>query len=146
MQIVRGLEALPLPDEPSVVTVGFFDGVHLGHQAVLAHTVACARERGIGSVAITFDRHPREILTPGHEPRLLTTVERKASLIEASGIDILVVLAFTSAFSRIPAEDFVRDVLVGGSRATRGGGRQPFGYRAAGTMERLPAAGRAPRG
>jgi riboflavin kinase/FMN adenylyltransferase len=65
VQIVRGLKSLPLPDEPSVVTVGFFDGVHLGHQAVLARTVACARDRGVRSVAITFDRHPREILTPG---------------------------------------------------------------------------------
>ncbi len=78
MRTVHGLEALPLSDEPSVVTVGFFDGVHLGHQEVLARTVACARERGVRSVAITFDRHPREILTPGNEPRLLTTVERKA--------------------------------------------------------------------
>ena len=143
MQIVRGLEALPLPDAPSVVTVGFFDGVHLGHQAVLARTVARARERGVASVAITFDRHPREILTPGNEPRLLTTVERKASLIEASGIDVLVVLAFTSAFSRIPAQDFVRDVLVGGVHAAHAvmGQNFTFGFKAAGTIDTLPGMG-----
>lgn len=143
MQIVRGLEALPLPHEPSVVTVGFFDGVHLGHQAVLARTVARAREHGTGSVAITFDRHPREILTPGNEPRLLTTVERKASLIEASGIDVLAVLAFTSEFSRIPAEDFVRDVLVGGVHASHAvmGENFTFGHKAAGTVGTLPAMG-----
>jgi riboflavin kinase/FMN adenylyltransferase len=134
---------MPLPDEPSVVTVGFFDGVHLGHQAVLARTVACARERGIGSVAITFDRHPREILTPGNEPRLLTTVERKASLIDRAGIDTLVVLAFTSEFSRIPADDFVRDVLVGGVHASHAvmGGNFTFGFKAAGTVETLPGMG-----
>ena len=143
MQIVRGLESLPLPDEPSVVTVGFFDGVHLGHQAVLARTVACARDRGTRSVAITFDRHPREILTPGDEPRLLTTVERKASLIERGGIDVLLVLAFTAEFSRISAEDFVRDVLVGGVHAVHAviGENFTFGFKAAGTIATLPAMG-----
>ncbi len=89
MRIVEGIERLPLPEGPSVVTVGFFDGVHLGHRAVFARTVEAARERGVRSVAVTFDRHPREVLTPGSEPRLLTTVERRASLIEATGIDEL---------------------------------------------------------
>ena len=143
MRVVHGLESLPLPDEPTVVTVGFFDGVHLGHRAVLARTVASARERGVGSVAITFDRHPREVLTPGKEPRLLTTVERKASLIEHTGIQTLVVLAFTPEFSRIPAEDFVRDVLVGGVHARHAvmGANFTFGFKAAGTVETLPAMG-----
>jgi riboflavin kinase / FMN adenylyltransferase len=126
-----------------VATVGFFDGVHLGHRAVLDRTVEAARERGVRSVAVTFDRHPREILTPGREPRLLTTVERKASLIEASGIDVLVVLAFTDGFSRVPAEDFVRDVLVRGLHGvhTVVGVNFTFGHRAAGTVERLPEKG-----
>jgi riboflavin kinase / FMN adenylyltransferase len=139
MEIVRGLEALPLPEGPSVVTVGFFDGVHLGHQEVLRRTVHAATEREARSVAVTFDRHPREILTPGSEPRLLTTVERKASLIEASGIDALVVLAFTREFSQIAAEDFVRDVLVGGLHAlhARVGANFTFGHRAAGTVATL---------
>jgi riboflavin kinase / FMN adenylyltransferase len=143
VRVVHGLESLPLPEEPSVVTVGFFDGVHLGHQAVLARTVDRARERGLSSVAITFDRHPREVLTPGNEPRLLTTVERKASLIEGSGIQTLVVLAFTPEFSRIPAEDFVRDVLVGGVHAQHAvmGANFTFGFKAAGTIETLPAMG-----
>lgn len=143
MEIVRGLEALPLSVEPSVVTVGFFDGVHLGHQQVFATTVKRARERGIRSVAVTFDRHPREVLTPGQEPRLLTTVERKASLIEAMGVDVLVVLPFTAAFSRVPAEDFVRDVLVRGIHAVHAamGANFTFGFKAAGTVETLPAMG-----
>ena len=94
MEIVSGIGRLPLPDQPCVVTVGFFDGVHLGHQAVFARTVEEAEARDIPSVAVTFDRHPREILTPGSEPRLLTTVERRARLIERTGIDTLVVLAF----------------------------------------------------
>lgn len=143
MEIVRGLDRLPLSDEPAVVTVGFFDGVHLGHRAVVARTVEAARERGARSVAVTFDRHPREILTPGQEPRLLTTVERKARLLEGTGIDVLVVLGFTEAFSRVTAEDFVRDVLVGGLHAVHAvmGANFTFGHRAAGTVDRLPELG-----
>jgi riboflavin kinase/FMN adenylyltransferase len=98
-------------------------------------------------VAITFDRHPREILSPGREPRLLTTVERKASLIDALGIDTLVVLEFTTAFSQVAAEDFVADVLVGGVHAVHAvmGANFTFGYKAAGTIATLPEMG-APHG
>jgi riboflavin kinase/FMN adenylyltransferase len=143
MDIVRGLEALPLRAGPSVVTVGFFDGVHLGHGEVIHRTVEAAKERDAGSVAVTFDRHPREILTPGEEPRLLTTVERKASLIEACGIDVMVVLEFTKRFSEILAEDFVRDVLIGGLHAVhaRVGANFTFGHRAAGTVATLREVG-----
>jgi riboflavin kinase / FMN adenylyltransferase len=143
MDIVRGLEALPLPDGPSVVTVGFFDGVHLGHREVLRRTVESAREREARSVAVTFDRHPRETLTPGQEPRLLTTLERKASLIDACGIDVMVVLGFTKEFSQVSAEAFVRDVLVGGLHAVdaRVGAHFTFGHRAAGTVATLREVG-----
>jgi riboflavin kinase/FMN adenylyltransferase len=105
--------------------------------------VDAAAERGARSVAVTFDRHPREVLTPGKEPRLLTTVERKAAVIEETGIDVLVVLAFTPAFSRVPAEDFVRDVLVGGLHAVHAvmGANFTFGHMAAGNVETLPALG-----
>jgi len=143
VDVVHGREALPLDDVASVATVGFFDGVHLGHQAVLARAVEAARERGIRSVAITFDRHPREVLTPGSEPRLLTTVERKASLVEAAGIDALVVLPFDRDFSLIPAESFVEDTLVGGAHARHAvmGANFTFGFKARGTMETLPELG-----
>ncbi len=143
MDIVRGLQHLPLPDGPSVVTIGFFDGVHLGHQEVMGRTVEAAEERDARSVAVTFDRHPREILTPGEEPRLLTTVERKASLIAACGVDVLVVLEFTEEFSQISAEDFVRDVLVGELHAVhaRVGANFTFGHRAAGNVEALREVG-----
>jgi riboflavin kinase/FMN adenylyltransferase len=143
MRIVEGIERLPLQESPSVVTVGFFDGVHLGHRAVFARTVEAARERGVRSVAVTFDRHPREVLTPGSEPRLLTTVERRASLIEATGIDELVVLSFTKEFSQIPAEGFVERVLVNGVHGVHAvmGRNFTFGHRAAGTIDNLPELG-----
>lgn len=139
MEPVRGLGALPPPDGPTVVTVGFFDGVHVGHQTVLRRAVAEAARLGLRSVAVTFDRHPREILTPGREPRLLTTVERKADLIAATGIDMVVVLEFTQAFSRWPAEDFVTRVLVDGLRVRHAvvGADFTFGFEALGTPEML---------
>ncbi|HEX5937347.1 MAG TPA: bifunctional riboflavin kinase/FAD synthetase [Actinomycetota bacterium] len=143
MDVVRGLDALPLAEGPSVVTIGFFDGVHLGHRSLLSQTADAARERDARSVAVTFDRHPREILTPGEEPRLLTTVERKASLIAATGIDVLVVLEFTESFSRIAAEDFVRDVLIDGIHVVhvRVGPGFNFGHRAAGSIATLREVG-----
>ena len=143
MDVIHGIGSLPLPDGPRVATVGFFDGVHRGHRQVLGTVVERARDRGVRSVAITFDRHPREVLSPGDEPRLLTTVDRKAALIEATGIDELVVLAFDRDFSLIPAEDFVRDVLVDGVHAVHAamGANFTFGFRALGTMGNLPVLG-----
>jgi riboflavin kinase / FMN adenylyltransferase len=139
MERLHGLDALPVDAERTVITVGFFDGVHLGHRAVLGRTFDAARERGLPSVAVTFDRHPREVLTPGREPRLLTTVDRKAALIEETGIDTLLVLEFTEDFSRWPAERFVSEVLLGGLHADHCvmGANFTFGHKAAGTVELL---------
>lgn len=143
MERLHGLDALPLSAERTVVTVGFFDGVHLGHRSVLGRTVESARRLGLPSVAVTFDRHPREVLTPGKEPRLLTTVDRKAALIEETGIETLLVLEFTQEFSRWPADAFVSRVLVDGLHAAHCamGANFTFGHRAAGTVELLIEAG-----
>jgi riboflavin kinase/FMN adenylyltransferase len=143
VDVYRGLASLPVPDGPRVATVGFFDGVHLGHRRVLRTVVDRASERGARSVAVTFDRHPREVLAPGSEPRLLTSVERKAELIASMGIDELVVLAFDRDFSLIRAEDFVRDVLADGVHAVHVamGANFTFGFRALGTMGTLPILG-----
>jgi riboflavin kinase/FMN adenylyltransferase len=136
---VHGLGALPIAAEATVVTVGFFDGVHLGHQVVLEATVAAARARELPAVAVTFDRHPREILTPGREPRLLTTVERKAILIEQTGIDVLVVLEFTDELSRWAPVRFMTEVLRDGLHARHCvmGANFTFGHRARGTVDLL---------
>ncbi|MGQ0668766.1 MAG: bifunctional riboflavin kinase/FAD synthetase [Actinomycetota bacterium] len=143
MELLQGIASLPAAAGPSVVTVGFFDGVHRGHRAVFRRTVEVAVERGAMPVAVTFDRHPREILTPGREPRLLTTVKRKAGLIEATGIQALLVLEFTEEFSRWSAEEFVRRVLLEGLHADHAvvGANFTFGHRAAGNLEVLQALG-----
>ncbi len=143
MEVRHGLESLPIGDGATVMTVGFFDGVHLGHQAVFRRTVQVARERGLRSVVVTFDRHPRETLTPGREPKLLTTPDRKARLIEAAGVDVLLVLRFDRAFSLVPAEEFVRRVLAEGLHAEHVvvGANFTFGHEARGTVETLRTLG-----
>jgi len=143
VELRHGLESLPIGDGATVVTVGFFDGVHLGHQAVFRRTVEVARERGLRSAVVTFDRHPRETLTPGREPKLLTTPDRKARLIEAAGVDVLLVLRFDRAFSLLSAEEFVRRVLAEGLHAKHVvvGANFTFGHEARGTVETLRTLG-----
>src|SRR5690348_15170274 len=132
MDVVRGIEALPLDRGPTAVTIGFFDGVHLGHRKVIGRTVEIARERGLHPVAVTFDRHPREVFAPGTQPKLLTTIERRASLIAELGVETLLVLAFTEDFSRWSPEVFVDRVLVDGLEAAEVvvGANFTFGYKA----------------
>lgn len=99
-------------DDRSVVTVGTFDGVHLGHQALIRYVLERARLRGGPGVAVTFDPHPREVVH-GEAVPLLTTVEERARIFEALGLDRFIVIPFTKAFSKLRGEEFVRDVLVG---------------------------------
>ena len=147
MEVVRGISALPLPSGPAVVTIGMFDGVHRGHQAVIGRAVEAARERDVAATAVTFDRHPREVVTPGREPRLLTTLEGRIELIGRLGVDTLLVVEFTEEFSRISAEEFIRVVLAEGLHARHVviGTNFTFGYRAGGNVHLLtelaPSAG-----
>lgn len=99
-------------DETSVLTVGTFDGVHIGHQAILTYLVRRAEERGGTSVVLSFDPHPREVVS-GTSMSLLTTIEERADAVAALGIDRFVILPFTEAFSRLSAEAFVEDILIG---------------------------------
>ena len=95
-----------------VVTIGNFDGVHLGHQRVLARTIQEARARGARSVAFTFEPHPVKVLNPVRDLRLIYPYDEKARLLAATGIDDIVLWTFDRALAATPAEDFVRDVLV----------------------------------
>lgn len=92
----------------AVATVGVFDGVHIGHRALIGAVVSKARKEGAKSMVITFDKHPREVLNiDGYCPEMLTTLEQRLSLIAALGVDICVVLPFTEALSRLTARDFM---------------------------------------
>jgi riboflavin kinase / FMN adenylyltransferase len=139
MDVVSGIASLPLDAERTVATVGFFDGVHLGHRAVLQRAVGVATERALPSVAVTFDRHPREVISPETAPRLLTTMERKAALIEELGLDVLVTLPFTPEFSRWSADEFLARVIRDGLAAAHVviGANFTFGHSAAGSLRTL---------
>jgi riboflavin kinase/FMN adenylyltransferase len=142
MEVLHGTGSLPI-DGPSSVTIGFFDGVHRGHQAVIRRTVEAARRGGLRSVAVTFDRHPLQTLSPGKVPPLLTTLRRKADLIEDLGVDRLFVLEFTEEVSRWPPEAFVDRVLVDGLRVRHVaiGTNFTFGHKAAGNLQVLTELG-----
>ena len=106
------------PGTGSVVTIGAFDGVHLGHRAVLRLVRELADARGLQAALVTFDRHPAEIVRPESAPRLLTNLEHRLELLDATGLlDVCVVLTFDEARSHESAEDFVHEVLVGLLRA-----------------------------
>jgi riboflavin kinase / FMN adenylyltransferase len=95
------------------VTIGAYDGVHLGHRRVIDQLVRRAREGGLQSVVVTFDRHPAQVVHPESAPALLTDLDQKLELLAATGVDHIEVLRFDEERSREPAEDFVREVLVG---------------------------------
>ena len=94
-----------------VATIGMFDGVHLGHQFVLHHVVETARERGLLSMAVTFDRHPRQVLQPAWHPQLLLTADEKLKQLQATGVDRVEVLCFDAAMARLSAQTFMQQVL-----------------------------------
>ncbi len=104
----------PFERKASAVTIGTYDGVHLGHRAIISTLVSDAKARGLRSVVITFEPHPRLVLgkQSGTPIFLLSTLEEKLSALESLGVDCVIVIHFTKAFSQTPAEVFVADVLV----------------------------------
>ena len=143
MKTLVGLDSLRPPDEGSAVTVGTFDGVHLGHRALIARTIAQASEHGLASIVVTWDRHPNETIRPERTPKLLTSQERKAELLAATGIDYLVVLPFGRELSSWPPDRFAADVLAGGlgARSVFVGTGWRFGHKAAGDVPLLEKLG-----
>jgi riboflavin kinase / FMN adenylyltransferase len=113
MHVVRSLDACPeLPG--SVVTIGAFDGIHLGHQALLRLVREKAVERGFPTALVTFDRHPAQVVRPDSAPKLLTNLDQRLELLEATGlVDHAVVLTFDDTRRQESAEDFVTEVLGG---------------------------------
>ncbi len=126
------------------VTIGAFDGVHLGHQAVLRLVRELAQARGLSATVLTFDRHPAEVVRPGSAPKLLTTLEQKLELLDATGaVDECVVLPFDASRSKEPAEQFVEELLSSALRARLVvvGADFHFGYRRHGDVPLLQLMG-----
>ncbi|MDH3734551.1 MAG: bifunctional riboflavin kinase/FAD synthetase [Gemmatimonadota bacterium] len=108
---------LPPTVDGTVVTVGTFDGVHLGHRAILEEIARRARSRDLRSVLLTFDRHPLRVVRPDDAPPLLTTPNEKKEILAQYGLDYVAFVSFTLAFSRYSPREFVEEVLVRRLRA-----------------------------
>ncbi len=138
-----GLDAVPAGFGPAVVTIGNFDGVHRGHQAVLGRVVATARERGLPAVAVTFEPHPVAVLFPERAPAVLTAADHRLDLLAGTGLDAVLVLEFTREFAQWSPERFVREVFVDALHAVLVvvGADTRFGHRNSGDVATLRALG-----
>lgn len=139
MQIVRHTEERTLTLPRSVVTLGNFDGIHRGHQALIGGAVADARRMNIASVVLTFEPHPLEVLAPERAPKMLLAHKDKMELLRSLGVDVVVMQNFDLAFAKLSAEEFVRGILVDRLKAAKiwvGQGFR-FGQGRRGTVEDL---------
>ncbi len=145
MQVIRELDACVRPAEGSVVTIGAYDGVHLGHRAVIDEVRRLADDLGAQSAVVTFDRHPAYVVRPESAPRQLTDLEQKLELLAATGVDITTVVHFDEARAAESPEDFVETVLVGclGARAVVVGEDFHFGHQRRGNAALLRELGAA---
>lgn len=112
MQLITDLTDSPWPGQRSVITIGAYDGVHLGHRSVIEDVKQLASEQGCRSVVVTFDRHPASVVRPESAPRLLTDLDQKLELLDDTKIDATVLVTFDESQSFESAADFVERVLV----------------------------------
>ena len=139
----QGLGDVPGDWGPSAVTIGVFDGVHRGHQRIVARAAEVAATYRLALVVVTFDPHPDEVIRPGSHPPLLCTLRRRAQLLSELGADAVCVLEFTLDFSRLSPDEFVRTVLAERLHARHVvvGDNFRFGHRAAGDVALLAELG-----
>ncbi len=143
MEIIQAIDQLP-PHPHPVVALGNFDGVHLGHRAILKKAIDRARAAAGTAFALTFDPTPAKVLAPARAPRLILAPEDKLELLGNSGIDGVIVIAFTQALSQLTPAEFVREYLVGriGAREVVVGHSVSFGHARAGNAEVMSELGR----
>ena len=141
--VYRSVQEIPTGFGPCVAAIGNFDGVHLGHRAILSSVVEEARVLGVRSIAITFDPHPAQFLRPHRAPALLTEIGERVKLLAATEVDAVLVLPFDAELAAMPAEKFVREILVGalGVRGLHEGGNFHFGHGARAGVSELKAFG-----
>jgi riboflavin kinase/FMN adenylyltransferase len=139
MRILRHPAVLEPPDRGSVVAIGNFDGVHLGHRIVIGRTAEIARGLGARLAVLTFEPHPFQVFHPEAPPFRLTPFRAKARHLEALGVDLLFVLPFDLEFSKVPAQEFVRSLIVENLQARHVvvGYDFHFGHKRGGTPEVL---------
>jgi riboflavin kinase / FMN adenylyltransferase len=138
MKVVSGLSDAAA-NGPCVLTIGNFDGLHLGHQAILKAVVERARQLRICPAALTFDPHPVRVLAPDLAPKLISTLQQKLRLIESMGIELVVTVRFNAEFAALTPDAFIKQYLIDGlhTKALCVGGNFTFGNRQTGTVETL---------
>ncbi len=138
MKVVSDLTDAAL-NAPSVISIGNFDGLHLGHQSILRNVVERARKLRVRPAVLTFAPHPVGVLAPQLAPRLISTLPQKIRLLEAAGIELLFMAKFDMAFAALTPEAFIKSYLVDGLRAKAicVGSNFTFGHKQAGTIETL---------
>ena len=136
MKIIDRLENISQPFKNAVITIGNFDGVHIGHQALFHEVIEKADAIDGTSIAMTFDPHPIRVLQKNNNPPLITLHEQKTELIERSGMEVLICIPFTKEFASLTAEDFIKNLLVDkiGMKAIIVGGDYTFGKNREGNL------------
>ena len=139
MKTITDLNEIRAPFKNAVITIGNFDGVHLGHQALFHEVIEKADAIGGTSVAMTFEPHPMRILKHNNHPPLITLYEQKSELIERTGIDVIVCVPFTKEFASLTAREFIEDLLIRkiGMKAIVVGEDYSFGKNREGNLELL---------
>ena len=137
--VFRSLAEIPAGFGPSVAAIGNFDGVHMGHRAILSAVCAQARERNARAVAVTFDPHPEQVLRPARAPLLITPLAERLRLLAETGVDAILVLPFDTALAGLTPRDFVEQILAGalGLRGIHEGQTFRFGRGAAAGVREL---------
>jgi riboflavin kinase/FMN adenylyltransferase len=144
MKIIERIEAIQKPFKNAVLSIGNFDGVHIGHQALFHTAIETAEAIDGTSVAMTFEPHPLRVLSRKKQPPLITLHEQKAELIGKAGLDVLVCIPFTKEFAALSAEEFVKELLVEkiGMKAVVVGQDYTFGKNRQGTVPLLKEYGK----
>ena len=138
MKVVSSLADAAL-NGASVLSIGNFDGIHLGHRVILQHVVQRGRDLGLRATAMTFDPHPIRVLAPDKAPKLISTLDQRLQLIEETGIELTFVATFDYAFARLSPEAFIQQYIVEGlhTRTICVGSNFNFGSGGRGTVETL---------
>jgi riboflavin kinase/FMN adenylyltransferase len=139
MKIIQDIETIKEPFKSAVITIGNFDGVHLGHQALFHEVIEMADTMDGTAIAMTFEPHPIRVISNNGHPPLITLIEQKTELIEKSGIDVLICIPFTMDFAALSARTFVEDILVKriGMKAIIVGQDYTFGHKREVTVDLL---------
>ena len=120
MRILRAIDELKSVAGPTHLAIGVFDGLHLGHQAVIARALESSRTTGGTAVVVTFHPHPVRVLRPEKAPRLLTSTLHKVKLIELLGVDAVLILEFTAEFSKTAPDVFIEKLARASDRLSSG--------------------------